>query len=94
LGVRSENVVSADGDERNVISARLDVREPVGSDNYLHMDIEGDECWVRVPGDVRPEVDQHLDIAFEEENIHLFRQSDGINILAQRETELEAPADD
>jgi len=94
LGIRPENIRLANGDEPNVISAHLDVREPVGSDNYLHMDIDGEECWVRVPGGVTPETNREHEIVFDEEHIHLFRHSDGINILAQEKSRLETPAND
>ncbi|MFK5604983.1 sugar ABC transporter ATP-binding protein [Haloferax sp. Atlit-47N] len=92
LGIRPENITLTDSDEPNAVRAFLDVREPVGSDNYLHFDIEGEECWVRVPGDVKPDTNQELSLAFDEERLHLFRQSDGINILAQEEPPLEVTA--
>mgnify|MGYP000624967227 CR=1 FL=1 len=91
LGIRPENITIVDDDHPNSIRAYLDVREPVGSDNYLHMDIDGEECWVRVPGDVKPETNQNLALEFDEERLHLFRQSDGINILAADEPTKEIP---
>ncbi|WP_424004894.1 ABC transporter ATP-binding protein (plasmid) [Haloarcula salina] len=91
LGIRPENITIVDEDHPNTIRAYLDVREPVGSDNYLHMDIDGEECWVRVPGEVKPETNQDLSLAFDEDRLHLFRQSDGINILAADEPAKEIP---
>ncbi|WP_336338441.1 ABC transporter ATP-binding protein [Haloarcula brevis] len=91
LGIRPENITIADDGESNTVRAYLDVREPVGSDNYLHMDIDGEECWVRVPGEVKPETNQELSLAFDEDHLHLFRRSDGINILAGDDPSTEIP---
>ena len=86
LGIRPEDIYLADSPGKNTIEAYLDVLEPVGSDNYLYVRMEGiDECRVRVPGDVKPAENEEVTIAFDEEDIHLFRKTDGRNILVDEE---------
>ncbi|WP_049914624.1 ABC transporter ATP-binding protein [Haloterrigena salina] len=93
LGIRPEDIYIADPSDRNAIEAFLDVLEPVGSDNYLYLDMAGiDECRVRVPGDVKPEENDSLTISFDEDDIHLFRKSDGRNILAEEREKQEVTA--
>jgi multiple sugar transport system ATP-binding protein len=74
LGIRPENVRVVDPDEYGgpTISARTDVVETVGSDNYLYLDVGGDECRARVPSTIDPEVDSTVQVAFDETDIHLF----------------------
>lgn len=82
LGIRPENIRIVDETEENAIEAHLDVREPVGSDNYLYFTMGGEECRVRVPGDTKPEEGTELPLQFDQANLHLFRPSTGENILA------------
>ncbi|MCU4802680.1 sn-glycerol-3-phosphate ABC transporter ATP-binding protein UgpC [Halobacteria archaeon HArc-gm2] len=94
LGIRPEDIYLADGSGRNDVSAYLDVLEPVGSDNYLYFQVGDDECRVRVPGDVKPEENKEVFIAFDEENVHLFHPEDGTNILAESQRTAQPVADD
>ena len=94
LGVRPENIYLAEADTSNSIPAYLDVLEPVGSDNYLYLQIGGEECRVRVPGEVKPEVNQQVTIAFDETDMHLFHPNDGTNILAEAKQARTPIADD
>jgi multiple sugar transport system ATP-binding protein len=80
LGVRPENIALADqAAEGKIIEAELDVFEHVGSDNYLHLLIGDIEFTIRVPGSQRFEEGEKVELAFAEENIHLFDES-GQNI--------------
>ena len=92
LGIRPENIRLTDDPGENAIRAHLDVREPVGSDNYLYFTIGDEECRVRVPGDVKPEEGTELAIEFDEENIHLFREQTGRNVLASLDEQTQATA--
>ncbi|MFB6139118.1 MAG: ABC transporter ATP-binding protein [Halosimplex sp.] len=85
LGIRPENIRLTDEPGENAIEAHLDVREPIGSDNYLYFTIGDEECRVRVPGDVKPTVGTDLTIEFDEENFHLFREETGRNVLVSSE---------
>lgn len=95
LGIRPEDIQLADERHANSNEALLDVIEPVGSDNYLYLRIDEKECRVRVPSSVQPSEDETVLIEFDEEDIHLFRQDDGVNILAtpQQDPEVTAVTD-
>lgn len=80
LGIRPEDI-TYDGSGDNTISAVVDVVEVAGSDNFIYLDIEGSECRVRVPGDVKPSVGEQVNIAFDSDDIHIFGRS-GENLLA------------
>jgi multiple sugar transport system ATP-binding protein len=93
LGIRPEDIYIAEQGAENAIETVLDVLEPVGSDNYLYLDMEGvEECRVRVPGGVKPEENDDLTVSFDEDDIHLFRKSDGRNILADERERREVSA--
>ncbi|SDK54210.1 ABC transporter ATP-binding protein [Natronorubrum texcoconense] len=82
LGIRPEDITyDAAGD--NTISAVVDVLEVAGSDNFVYLDIEGTECRVRVPGDVKPTVGDRTEIGFDPDDMHLFDVRTGENLLAE-----------
>ncbi|WP_136689503.1 ABC transporter ATP-binding protein [Halorhabdus amylolytica] len=86
LGIRPENIQLVDSAGENTIDAYIDVREPVGSDNFLYVTLGGDmECRVRVPGDVKPDEGTNVHIQFDETNLHIFRDQTGRNILTSVE---------
>ncbi|GAB3675378.1 sn-glycerol-3-phosphate ABC transporter ATP-binding protein UgpC [Halopiger thermotolerans] len=82
LGIRPEKVSIADTDAANSLTATIDVVEPVGSDNYLHLDL-GDEFIARVGPDVDLEPGDRVTLTFDEADIHLFDAETGRNVLAQ-----------
>ncbi|WP_410765609.1 ABC transporter ATP-binding protein [Haloferax sp. DFSO60] len=83
VGIRPEDIVpNASGE--NAIEAGVEVVEPVGSDNYLHLDI-GPEFIARVDSDIDPEPGETISISFGESDLHLFDAESGDSLL-QRET--------
>jgi len=93
LGIRPEDIYVTEAGAQNAIETTLDVLEPVGSDNYLYLEMEGvEECRVRVPGDVKPKENDALTVSFDEDDVHLFRKSDGENILAEERGQHEVTA--
>ncbi|GAB3671428.1 ABC transporter ATP-binding protein [Halopiger thermotolerans] len=85
LGIRPEDIeYGGDGDS---IAATVEVVEVAGSDNFVYLDIEGSECRVRVPGDVKPDVGDRIEIAFDPDDIHLFDTRTGDNLLADMRRE-------
>lgn len=80
LGIRPEDI-EIDTAAENTISARVDVVENAGSDNYLYLDVAGQECRVRSPTDVKPAIGDTVTITFDPSNIHLFDRSSGENLL-------------
>ncbi|SEW14612.1 ABC transporter ATP-binding protein [Natrinema salifodinae] len=85
LGIRPEDI-TYDATGANTIPATVEVVEVAGSDNFVYLDIEGDECRVRVPGDVKPDVGEQVDLAFDPVDIHLFDGQTGENLLADLRT--------
>ncbi|MDJ1431294.1 ABC transporter ATP-binding protein [Halostagnicola sp. A-GB9-2] len=83
LGIRPENVVFTD-DDRNSITARVSVVEPVGSDNFLHLDIAG-EFIARVDPAIEPQPGEDVTLTFDEDDIHLFDSETGRDLLGSSE---------
>jgi len=80
LGIRPEDItIGSDGGHS--LSATVDVVENAGSDNYLYLDLAGQECRVRVPSDVKPSVGDQITVTFDPESIHVFDRADGDNLL-------------
>ncbi len=77
LGIRPENVtVVEDG-----IETTVEVVEPVGSDNYLYLDL-GPEFIARVDAGIEPEMGDVIDVTFDESDVHLFDTS-GESLLTE-----------
>ncbi|WP_416841780.1 ABC transporter ATP-binding protein [Haloferax sp. DFSO52] len=85
LGIRPEDIKLVDSSGQNTVQAYLDILEPVGSDNYLYLEIGDNECRVRVAGNEKPTEGETVSLKFDEDDIHLFRRDDGVNILAAPE---------
>ncbi|WP_306060596.1 ABC transporter ATP-binding protein [Natronococcus wangiae] len=81
LGVRPENIHLAD----EGWEAMVDVVEPIGSDNYLYVRLEDEECTVRVPADVKPTEGEPIRITFDGSRMHLFDATAEENLLADRD---------
>ncbi|MFC4543487.1 ABC transporter ATP-binding protein [Halosolutus amylolyticus] len=78
LGIRPEDVHPADGGES--IRTTVEVIEPIGSDNYLYLDVSEDFI-ARVRADYEPSVDQSIDITFDESKLRLFDAETGESLL-------------
>ena len=81
LGIRPEHMHFANSDSKNVIEATLDVREPVGDDNYLYLRTGETEFTMRVLGQLDVVEGEQLSVTFDETDVHLFDQSTGRNLL-------------
>jgi len=79
LGIRPEDVYTADPGEDG-IETIVEVVEPVGSDNYLYLDI-GPEFIARVSADIKPTMGERIEITFDESKIRLFDQETGASLL-------------
>ena len=81
LGIRPENitVVEYPGDGE-VARARVEVVEPVGSDNYIHLDVNPD-FLARVDADIKPDAGEQVGITFDESDIHLFHPETGHDVF-------------
>ncbi|WP_254524176.1 ABC transporter ATP-binding protein [Natrinema caseinilyticum] len=81
LGVRPEDVELASNGTANAITATVDVVEPVGSDNFLHLDVNN-EFIARVDSDADLAPGDRVTITFDEADIHLFDSETGRNVFA------------
>ncbi len=85
LGIRPENMVIVEGSTGDeTLTATVEVVEPIGSDNYVHLDINND-FLARTPADVKPEAGDEVGVVFEEEQIHLFDPETGEDVFLTEE---------
>ena len=82
LGIRPEDIRIATEPGPNTVETRVDVVEPVGSDNYLYVTLAGQECTVRAAADVRPSPGEAALLTFGESDIHLFDAETEENVLS------------
>ena len=83
LGIRPEDV-SVAGPGGDSVETEVEVLEPVGSDNYLHLAL-GDEFIARVPSDVEPDPGETIHASFDSADLHLFDADDGDSLLYEAE---------
>ncbi|TKX53068.1 ABC transporter ATP-binding protein [Halorubrum sp. SP3] len=81
LGIRPENIVldESPNGEGNLRST-VEVVEPIGSDNYVHLTVTED-FLARSPADVKPEAGDEVGVSFAEEDIHLFDAETGEDVF-------------
>ncbi len=79
LGIRPEDVRPARGSDDGV-EATVDVVEPIGSDNYLYLDVV-DDFVARVDADVEPTTGERIAVTFDESKVRLFDPENGDSLL-------------
>jgi len=79
LGIRPEDV-SVVEPSGAAIETTVEVVEPIGSDNYLHLAL-GDDFIARVPSDVDPDNGETVSVSFDAADVHLFDAEDGESLL-------------
>jgi multiple sugar transport system ATP-binding protein len=91
LGVRPEDieVAASEGGGERTIEARVEVVEPMGSDNYLALTVGQAEWTARVPPGYQPEEESAVTLSFDPAAVHLF-DSDGETLTSQGATPHEA----
>jgi multiple sugar transport system ATP-binding protein len=87
LGVRPEDVEviddPGDGSSERQLEATVEVLEPMGSDNFLSMDVGLDEEWVaRVASSYTPQEQSTVRVTFDYEAVNLFTR-DGTTVKSQ-----------
>ncbi|MFC6823576.1 TOBE domain-containing protein [Halopelagius fulvigenes] len=92
LGIRSEDIWTGATGE-NAIPATVEVVENAGSDNYLYLDIDGQECSVQAASDVKPDVGDAFRVTFDPSDIHVFDTQTGENLLVE-ETDVAVISDE
>ncbi|WP_330632438.1 ABC transporter ATP-binding protein [Halocatena halophila] len=78
FGIRPENVIVGE----QGIETTVDVIEPVGSDNYLYLDLPG-EFIARVDSDLEPDRGETVRVTFGASDVHLFDPESGKSILSE-----------
>ena len=86
LGIRPEDVRTADPGREEAVRTSLEVLEPVGSDNYLYLAL-GEDFIARVDAVVEPDVGETVSVTFDESKIHLFEADTGESIFYDGEVE-------
>ena len=93
LGIRPEDVFPAEEGDPDTVSALVEVVEPIGSDNYVYLDLsgeldqgistdeEGEDFIARVDTEFEPEVGDRVHVTFSDEDIHLFDPATGESVL-------------
>jgi len=94
LGIRPEHV-SVSETAQDGIRATVEVVEPIGSDNYLYLDLgaesrefdsaETPDFIARVPAAVEPSTDDVVTVSFEEDLVHLFDAETGEAVVPSEE---------
>jgi multiple sugar transport system ATP-binding protein len=73
LGIRPENARFAEAaDEGKTVRGTVEVVEVVGSDNFIYLDMNGEEFRLRTTSAREPEIGSAVDITFDEADINLF----------------------
>jgi multiple sugar transport system ATP-binding protein len=87
MGIRPENVRLTSMPDDGIVRADVQVVEPVGSDNYVHLNL-GTDFIARVDASMEPVVGDTVGVDFDERDIHLFDPSTGEDVfLRERERE-------
>ncbi|AEH38730.1 ABC transporter ATP-binding protein [Halopiger xanaduensis] len=81
LGIRPENVNVVESAAEGVVKGTVEVVEPIGSDNYLYMDL-AEDFIARVDSSIEPDVGERVALTFDESDIHLFEPETGIDVFA------------
>ncbi|MCO8246346.1 ABC transporter ATP-binding protein [Haladaptatus sp. AB643] len=84
IGIRPEDIFPAAESDRNALSATVEVVEPIGSDNYLYLDLAPDFI-ARVDSDIEPAPGETIRITFDEDDLHVFDGETG-DVVGEGET--------
>jgi multiple sugar transport system ATP-binding protein len=85
FGIRPEDLhdseFTSDIKHENRLTARVTVREPMGSDVYLYLEKEGKEILARVNAATRADVGNDVDILVDPQKMHLFEKTTGKTVI-------------
>jgi len=96
LGIRPEDIFPAEETDPGAVSAIVEVVEPIGSDNYVYLDLSGEldrtlgrkedepDFIARTDAAFEPEVGERVYITFEDDDIHLFDPATGESLFYQQ----------
>jgi len=93
MGIRPEDVFPSEESDPKAVNAQVTVVEPIGSDNYVYLDLTGEmsdeitadeddqDFIARVDTEFEPEIGDHVYVTFSDEDIHLFDPATGDSVL-------------
>jgi multiple sugar transport system ATP-binding protein len=80
IGIRPEDITIIKGEKPDAVEAKVDVIEPVGSDTYLYLDLEGLPLIARTGPYDEFAPGENVRVIFHESRFHLFSKKDGSRI--------------
>jgi len=81
LGIRPEDIELATEAGPATVVASVDVVEPMGRENLLHVSIAGDEAVASVSGEYDISIGQEIRLRFPRDRIHMFDSDTGETIF-------------
>ncbi|WP_049907504.1 ABC transporter ATP-binding protein [Haloferax elongans] len=89
VGIRPEDITTTTDDSK-AIRTTVEVVEPIGSDNYLHLDVAPDFI-ARVDSGVEPSAGDSIRVTFDESDLHVFDKQTGESLLYRESKQTAAP---
>jgi multiple sugar transport system ATP-binding protein len=81
LGIRPEDIEIVERDDSDSFAGTIQVVEPMGDQNFLHLTVGGQEITAAVPGEYEAEEGADVLLKFPEDSIHLFATNSGEALL-------------
>lgn len=75
-----DNSLSEISKKTSVIRSTVELKELMGSESYIYVDVEGKRFNIRIDGNFECEIGQTLDLVFNAEKIHLFDKETQVTI--------------
>ncbi len=72
LGIRPEHLTLAASPTDTALSAVLQVRESLGNETLLYLDVAGRQFTMRCPGQISATIDKELGLSLMKEHVHFF----------------------
>ncbi|WP_160135455.1 ABC transporter ATP-binding protein [Halococcus salsus] len=91
LGIRPEDVVLTDTPDERTVELRVNVVEPMGSDNLLHLQKDDVEMTASVSGDQIVSGGDTVRVRFPEKRVHAFDGKTGAALFNRERTEQRPP---
>ncbi|WP_227356615.1 ABC transporter ATP-binding protein [Haladaptatus salinisoli] len=81
LGIRPEDIEIIETDDLNAFVGTIQVVEPMGDQNFLHLTVGGQEVTAAVSGEYEAKEGAKVSLKFPEESVHIFATETGEALL-------------
>ncbi|WP_227378381.1 ABC transporter ATP-binding protein [Haladaptatus halobius] len=81
LGIRPEDIEIVETEDLNTFAGTIQVVEPMGDQNFLHLTVGGQEVTAAVPGEYEAKEGARVSLKFPEDSIHIFATDTGEALL-------------